>query len=381
MDEDFGNDAEYAAAFKAADRTTTAPSAQPTHDRQQKVVQPTPQALPNRQATSAILVSTRQKGNPVLNHIRNLPWEYSDTPADYVLGVTTCALFLSLKYHRLHPEYLYSRIRGLAGKYNLRILLTMVDIDNHEQALKELSKTSMVNNLTVILCWSAQEAGRYLELYKSFENASPQSIRAHQASSYKESVTEFITTPRNINKTDAASLLSNFGTLRAAVNAHPEELALVPGWGEKKVKAWCSTVRENFRVRKAAKANPGLARQESTTSVGFDERVSGEEPLNVLKAPVPIGTVPSYSRENSNMDVAKIHAQGHAESHPLKRTVDAVHAEDSDIDDLSTSIAAEKTETSFPVTRPTLSEAQKDRREDILSDGVMAALSKLRKND
>jgi DNA excision repair protein ERCC-1 len=47
-----------------------------------------------------------QKGNPVLDKIKSMPWEYGDIPADYVLGVTTCALFLSLKYHRLHPEYI-----------------------------------------------------------------------------------------------------------------------------------------------------------------------------------------------------------------------------------------------------------------------------------
>ncbi|KAK4996476.1 Mating-type switching protein swi10, partial [Elasticomyces elasticus] len=90
-----------------------------------KVVQPKPQALPTRAGPSSILVSPRQKGNPILANIRSMPWEYSDIPADYVLGTTTCALFLSLKYHRLHPEYIYSRIRALQGKYNLRILLTM----------------------------------------------------------------------------------------------------------------------------------------------------------------------------------------------------------------------------------------------------------------
>src|SRR5437879_5024359 len=96
-----------------------------------KVQQPKPQALPNRAAPSAILVSSRQKGNPILNHVKLVPWEYADIPADYVLGATTCALFLSLKYHRLHPEYIYTRIRLLAGKYNLRIVLVMVDIPNH----------------------------------------------------------------------------------------------------------------------------------------------------------------------------------------------------------------------------------------------------------
>lgn len=59
-----------------------------------KVVQPTPQALPQRQGLSNILVSPRQRGNPVLTHIKSMPWEYSDIPADFVLGITTCVLFL-----------------------------------------------------------------------------------------------------------------------------------------------------------------------------------------------------------------------------------------------------------------------------------------------
>lgn len=186
---------------------------------QPKVQQPKPQALPNRPGPSAILVSTRQKGNPILNHIKLLPWEYADIPADYVVGVTTCALFLSLKYHRLHPEYIYSRVRLLAGKYSLRIVLVMVDIPNHEDALKELSKTSIINNLTLILCWSAPEAAQYLELFKSSEYAQPTAIRSQQAQTYKESLEEFVTHPRSINKSDAASLISTFGSLQNAVNA------------------------------------------------------------------------------------------------------------------------------------------------------------------
>ncbi|KAJ5653452.1 Mating-type switching protein swi10 [Penicillium lividum] len=218
-----------------------------------KVQQPKPQALPTRTGPSAILVSTRQKGNPILNYIKLVPWEYAEIPADYVIGATTCALFLSLKYHRLHPEYVYSRIRLLAGKYNLRIVLVMVDIPNHEEVLKELSKTSIVNNLTLILCWSAPEAGHYLELFKSSEFAQPTAIRTQQARSYKDSLIEFVTTPRTINKSDAASLISNFGSLQNAVNAQPEQINSVPGWGEKKVQQWCNAVREDFRVESTKK--------------------------------------------------------------------------------------------------------------------------------
>lgn len=117
MDDDYGADEALLAAMAAADPTPPArPSGvtQPTPQRmvQQpkpqrldrpppsaasasggKVVQPTPQALPQK-AGSTILVSPRQRGNPVLTSIRSMPWEYSDIPADYVLGLTTCALFL-----------------------------------------------------------------------------------------------------------------------------------------------------------------------------------------------------------------------------------------------------------------------------------------------
>lgn len=271
MDDDYGDDAVFNQLLQD-EKTASNPASAATDSRQQpaarpaKVEQPKPQALPSRTAPSAILVSARQKGNPILNHVKLVPWEYADIPADYVLGSTTCALFLSLKYHRLHPEYIYSRVRLLAGKYNLRILLIMVDIPDHEDSLKELSKTSIVNNLTLILCWSAPEAAHYLELFKSSENAPPTAIRSQQAQSYRESLVEFVTAPRSINRSDAASLISTFGSLQAAINAQPEQISSVPGWGEKKVRQWCSAVREDFRVetakrRTAPDRRPGASTQ------------------------------------------------------------------------------------------------------------------------
>ncbi|KAE8360343.1 restriction endonuclease type II-like protein [Aspergillus caelatus] len=249
----------------------------PTGPVPSKVQQPKPQVLPSRSTPSALLVSTRQKGNPILNHIKLLPWEYADIPADYVVGTTTCALFLSLKYHRLHPEYIYSRIRLLAGKYLLRILLIMVDIPNHEDSLKELSKTSIINNLTLTLCWSAPEAAHYLELFKSSENSQPTAIRTQQAQSYKESLIEFVTAPRSINKSDAASLISTFGSLQNAINAQPEQISAVPGWGEKKVRQWCNAVREDFRVeasRKTAAPAQNLYSQKNNEPTSRNSKMS-----------------------------------------------------------------------------------------------------------
>ncbi|PHH88913.1 hypothetical protein CDD83_6893 [Cordyceps sp. RAO-2017] len=304
MDDDFGADESLLAAMAAAaDPSPPAPppaAAQTTAIRQPvpqrtepldrappaaspaaRVVQPKPQVLPQRNSGSTILVSPRQRGNPVLTCLRSMPWEYSDIPADYVLGLATCALFLSLKYHRLHPEYIYTRIRNLQGRYNLRILLTMVDIPNHEDSLRELSKTSVVNNVTIILCWSAAEAARYLELYKSYENADFTAIRGQQSSTYADRLVDFVTVPRSLNKSDAVALVANFGSLRNAVNAEPEQLSMLNGWDVVKVRRWCTAVDEPFRVKKAARrtAQPPGERTRADSSRGADaqERPSSLE--------------------------------------------------------------------------------------------------------
>lgn len=308
MDDDFGEDADFSAFLEPNKNNTSSrptPSSATTaagrnavpEPRPSKVEQPKPQALPNRAAPSAVLVSARQKGNPILNHIRLLPWEYADIPADYVIGNTTCALFLSLKYHRLHPEYIYTRVKALRGKYNLRILLTMVDISNHEDCLRELSKTSMVKNLTLILCWSAAEAAHYLELYKSSENAQPNAIRSQQAQSYEESLVEFITAPRSINKSDAASLISTFGSLQNAVNAQPEQISLVPGWGEKKVQQWCAAVKEDFRIRKTAKRGVAKGSRDTQTSLEKGNEVPQAERI---LGPDNHNAIPSSTRRNTS---------------------------------------------------------------------------------
>ncbi|WQF86195.1 Putative ubiquitin interacting, ERCC1/RAD10/SWI10 family, RuvA domain 2, ERCC1-like, central [Colletotrichum destructivum] len=310
MEDDFGADEAFLAALASSTQAPSHPPAQPPRPRVQqptpqkvqqptpqrldrappanasssgKIVQPTPQPLPQRGSGSAILVSPRQRGNPVLASLKSMPWEYSDIAADYGLGLTTCALFLSLKYHRLHPEYIYTRIRNLQGKYNLRIMLTMVDIPNHEEVLRELSKTSLVNNVTIILCWSAAEAARYLELYKSYEHANFNAIRGQQASTYAEKLVEFVTVPRSVNKSDAVALVSNFGSLKNAINADPEQIGIIAGWGAVKVNKWVKAVEEPFRAKTSAKRH--LERTESTEE-GRPARLSR------LDQAVPLSRVP-----------------------------------------------------------------------------------------
>lgn len=52
---------------------------------------------------TCLYVHEVQRGNPVLKYIRNVKWEFSqDIIPDYSMG-STCALFVSVKFHFRHP--------------------------------------------------------------------------------------------------------------------------------------------------------------------------------------------------------------------------------------------------------------------------------------
>uniref|UniRef100_A0A8C0AVH4 ERCC1-like central domain-containing protein n=1 Tax=Buteo japonicus TaxID=224669 RepID=A0A8C0AVH4_9AVES len=94
-----------------------------------------------------------RRGNPVLKFIRNVPWEFGDVVPDYVLGQSTCALFLSLRYHHLNPGYIHDRLRHLGRSYGLQLLLLQVDVKDPHQALKELAKICILADCTLLLAW------------------------------------------------------------------------------------------------------------------------------------------------------------------------------------------------------------------------------------
>ncbi|XP_064258274.1 DNA excision repair protein ERCC-1 isoform X4 [Passer domesticus] len=138
-------------------------------------------------SSSGVIVSPRQRGNPVLRFIRSVPWHFGDVAPDFVLGAGACALFLSLRYHQLHPGYIHERLRALGRGCGLRVLLLQVDV-----------------------------------------------------------VTDCLTSVKSVNKTDALSLLGTFGSLAAVAGASRGELSLCPGVGPQKAKRLFDVLHEPF---------------------------------------------------------------------------------------------------------------------------------------
>uniref|UniRef100_A0ACB8FT96 Excision repair cross-complementation group 1 n=1 Tax=Sphaerodactylus townsendi TaxID=933632 RepID=A0ACB8FT96_9SAUR len=159
---------------------------------------------------NSIIVSPRQRGNPILKFICNVPWEFGEIVPDYVLGQSTCALFLSLRYHHLKPNYIHERLQSLGKTYMLQVLLIQVDVKDPHQALKELAKICILADCTLVLAWSAEEAGRYLETYKAYEQKPADLLKEKVDQNYLSRVTDCLTSVKSVNKTDTLTLLSTF---------------------------------------------------------------------------------------------------------------------------------------------------------------------------
>lgn len=197
--------------------------------------------------SNSIIVNSKQRGNPILKHIRNIPWEYGEIVPDYEIGRTSCSLFLSMRYHSLNPDYIHERLKKLGNMYDLRILLVLVDVVNSKPSLKELGRVAMYSNCTLILSWSPEEAGRYLETFKSYEHKPPDILQQRVESDHLSKMQDLLTTVKSINKTDVITLMSTFGSLRNIVNATKQELSDCPGFGSQKATRLYNAFNEPFK--------------------------------------------------------------------------------------------------------------------------------------
>jgi DNA excision repair protein ERCC-1 len=228
-----------------------------------------------------LYVSIRQKGNGVLQYIRNVPYAFSNMVPDYIMSTQKCALFLSLKYHSLYPNYIHKRVAELKTDFKLRVLLVLVDVEDNANVLLFLNRLAVVNNLTLILAWTEEEAARYLETFKAYDGKDASSIQRREQNNFVDQVSDFLCSVRSVNKTDAAQLLSQFTSVKQIMAASPDELALCPGMGEKKVQRLWDAFHKPFSTKRAREGKKAkqAAESEFETNVVFkkDEAPEGQK--------------------------------------------------------------------------------------------------------
>ncbi|EAU91778.2 DNA excision repair protein ERCC-1 [Coprinopsis cinerea okayama7 len=194
-----------------------------------------------------IIINPLQRGNPVLECIRNVGKEFGDIVADYQVGRTTGVLWLSLKYHRLHPEYIHTRIEKLGNSYGLRLLLILCDVTEHKEHIRELTRVCLINNITIIVAFSLDEAGHYLSTFKQFEFKSPDMIKERTEKDHHSILRAALTSISKVNKTDVETLRTAFGSFAGISRATSDQLQNLPGFGQVKVKNMKNAFEKPFR--------------------------------------------------------------------------------------------------------------------------------------
>jgi DNA excision repair protein ERCC-1 len=215
-----------------------------------------------------LYVSPKQRGNNVLSLIKNVPMAYSTMVPDYIMGPTTCGLFLSIKYHKLHPKYINKRISELNKDFKLRILLVLVDIDDNTNSIQQLNLIGVRQDFTVILCWSEIEVARYLETYKSKDGKTHDisCITKKESTNIVDRVTDFLISGHKgiggVNKTDSITLWNTFGSVKAISTASNDELSLCIGMGPLKIKRLYNALHKPFSKFQSRKRKKMVAAAE-----------------------------------------------------------------------------------------------------------------------
>lgn len=231
------------------------------HVRGKDQAAPATRVLPN--TTTTVKVANSQKGNPLLTNslMKNYPWTFDgQILCDYYINAMLQILFLLLKYHRLHPEYIWTRLKKLnkgltiVGETQsdrvLRILLVVVDIDSHEEILRKLTDICLKHDLTLVLAWSFEEAGNYVAFCKKYEMSASRidsAIKGVKKTDYQSCVVDTLTSIKYINKTDVVNLLANCKSVQNIVRQSSNDgLAGVQGLGARKLANMKSVFTEPF---------------------------------------------------------------------------------------------------------------------------------------
>uniref|UniRef100_A0A183CBH1 Structure-specific endonuclease subunit SLX1 n=1 Tax=Globodera pallida TaxID=36090 RepID=A0A183CBH1_GLOPA len=78
-------------------------------------------------------------------------------------------LYLALKYHKLHCGYVETRFADLRG-YPVKVLLAYVNVEDPSFLLRDLNMFCYRMDVSLVLCYSVEEAAEYIETFKFTEH-------------------------------------------------------------------------------------------------------------------------------------------------------------------------------------------------------------------
>lgn len=215
----------------------------------------------SKRTSRTILVSRSQTGNPLLEHLTFYETSPLLRDVDYQLSPSCAVLFLSTKYHQLHPEYISTRLQKVRHARfepgNTIIVLLLIDTENFQAPLVELNKFAIRNSLTLLVAHSNIEGATYLNNLRAVASSSTTArasvgklIAGKEAQTALEGAIGSLKSIRAINTRDSQRLLAQFGSIRDVVlHADASALENVDGLGPRKVDSLVDALRGEFMLK------------------------------------------------------------------------------------------------------------------------------------
>eukprot|EP00919_Chromeraceae_sp_WS-2016_P006446 GHVR01015107.1.p1 GENE.GHVR01015107.1~~GHVR01015107.1.p1 ORF type:complete len:107 (-),score=16.96 GHVR01015107.1:61-381(-) len=100
--------------------------------------------------------------------------------------------------------------------------------------------------MSMIPCWTYEESAKIIETLYMYENKPVDIIKGQLRNDHIGRLTDVLTTIPNINKTDAITLMSQFGSFKNILFSNRDELCKCAGIGDKKRKILLKTFIELF---------------------------------------------------------------------------------------------------------------------------------------
>lgn len=199
-------------------------------------------------AGSMVIASLRQQANPILKYFSSVPFCLAPIVPDFLVGVGVCVVFLSLKFHRLHPKQLLHRLVPLQRHRELskRFLLLLNDIDGAHATLAQVILHAFHHGFTLLVAASPAEAAELLQQLKVSENRAPDSLQPTLDGRHAPRCAEVLRVLPAVNRADFVSLAKEFGCMKNIFLAQQQQLHQCPGIGPKKVRALLAAFQEPF---------------------------------------------------------------------------------------------------------------------------------------
>ncbi|SJK86091.1 DNA excision repair protein ERCC-1 [Babesia microti strain RI] len=194
-----------------------------------------------------LVISHKQKDNPLINHLRHVPYEFGEVKADFCIGQSIGILFISQKFHRLSPNYLPNRICSFKDKFSKKFIICQVDLQDPFPVLESIQLLAIKSHITLLLSWSPAESAKLIEICRIYV-LKPSTYINPSPSTIYESVIEALTKSCKISTSNAKMLMERFNTLHGIMNATYDELRKCPGIGDKKAEFIVNAFNSPFKL-------------------------------------------------------------------------------------------------------------------------------------